>query len=157
MVTKELPKGAQLLTHAVSGRHITPCRNADSDLQVRLWRQEPTTTAKTAMWEILPISSSENKHLVRIKNAGWNRCLTLKNAELREPVTFAERDDDDEGQIWLLVHAGPAQADFVIACPSKPNLVVSPREGLQINATPIEVEEYGPWTDQLWRWRTPRT
>ncbi|MFF7356674.1 hypothetical protein ACFZA1_29085 [Streptomyces filipinensis] len=34
---------------------------------------------------------------------------------------------------------------------------VSPREGLRDYETLIEVEEYGPWTDQFWRRRTPRT
>ncbi|QES46732.1 hypothetical protein DEJ50_01530 [Streptomyces venezuelae] len=108
------------------------------------------------MWEILPISTEGNKHLVRIKNAGYNRCLTLTNTRHHTAVTFAQRDDDDDSQQWLIIHADPAQADFVIACPSKPNLVISPREGAQDLETLIEVEEHGPWTDQFWRWRAPR-
>lgn len=157
MVVKNVPTGTQLITHSVSGRYVTPEGNADANLQVRLWRAGPTTAVKTAMWEIIPISSDGNHHLVRIKNAGWNRCLTLKELKQRAPVTFAERDDDDDTQQWLIIHADPAQADFLIASPKKPNLVMSPREGAQDLETLLEMEELGPWTDQFWRWRVPRT
>ncbi|MET9340312.1 hypothetical protein [Nonomuraea sp. NPDC003804] len=51
----------------------------------------------------------------------------------------------------------PAQADFLIASPKKPDLVIAPREGAQDLETLLEMEEQGPWTDQFWRWRVPRT
>ncbi|WP_378741012.1 RICIN domain-containing protein [Nocardia brasiliensis] len=142
-----------LIVHTASGRYITPQGRAAGDVEVRLWRENVVSQDKREMWEIYPVDGSG---LVRFKNTGTERCLTLKEEHSNAVVFQTAWDENSRGQLWRLVRLDPAQADFVIASALNENLVISPREGSHEGETTLEVEDKGPWTDQFWRWRTPR-
>ncbi|WP_058041932.1 RICIN domain-containing protein [Streptomyces roseifaciens] len=156
MVVKPVPtQTPQLIVHSASGLHITPQGRADQDLEVRLWRSGWASAGdRTRQWIFLPVSGHE--HTYRIKNAQFERYLTLEKPTAGTPVVFLKSNSTDQS-LWKLIYPDSAQADFVIASALDTGLVVSPKEGAHEPEATLEVEELGPYTDQFWRTREPRS
>ncbi|MFD9632662.1 hypothetical protein [Streptomyces violascens] len=156
MVVKSVPTQIpQLIVHSASGLFITPQGHADGDVEVRLWRGGWTSAGdKSAQWIFLPVPGQE--HTYRIKNALYERYLTLEKPSPDTKVTYLKSSSTDQS-LWTLRFPDPAQADFVIASALDTDLVVSPKEGAQASEVTLEVEKLGPYTDQFWRTRAPRS
>ncbi|ANP51103.1 hypothetical protein J2Z21_009582 [Streptomyces griseochromogenes] len=156
MVNKHIPfRTFQLIVHSASGQHMTPQGRTDAQLQVRLWRSGYLSAADTTrQWSLIPVNG--NSGMVRIKNAYHERCVALPQAKAGTELVYAKTSNDDS-QLWEIRVPDSAQADFVIASALDPNLVISPKEGSHDPETPLEVEEFGPWSDQFWRLREPRS
>ncbi|MFI9163046.1 RICIN domain-containing protein [Kitasatospora aureofaciens] len=144
----------QLIVHSASGRHLTPQGRADADVQIRLWRDGYLSAGdKTRQWSLIPFGQNG---MVRIKNAAHDRCVALTQDKAGAELVYS-KTSNDESQMWQIRIPDPAQADFVIASSIDPNLVISPKEGSHDGETPLELEEFGPWSDQFWRLREARS
>ncbi|TDD81527.1 RICIN domain-containing protein [Actinomadura rubrisoli] len=157
MVTKQIPtRTTQLIVHSASGLYITPLGRQNADVEMRLWRLGPASAGdKTVQWHFILIPGQQLDGVVQIKNAAYDRCLTLSHARPNTTVTYTTTDPADQAQWWRLINLDTGQADFVIASMLDPSLVISPRESYHAPEITLEVEESGPWTDQFWRWREP--
>ncbi|MFI9202831.1 hypothetical protein [Streptomyces sp. NPDC053048] len=145
----------QLIVHTASGLHITPQGRADADVEVRLWRSGWTSAGdKTRQWIFLPVPGQQ--YTYRIKNAQYERYLTLETPAPGTRVTYLHSNSTDQS-LWKLFFPDSAQADFVIASVLDTELVISPKEGAQEPEVTLEVEKFGPYTDQFWRTREPRS
>ncbi|RSS46005.1 hypothetical protein EF912_27920 [Streptomyces sp. WAC07061] len=158
MVNKVIPeKTPQLIQHSVSGLYITPYFRQDADVEMRLWRYGSASEGdKSVQWIFEPVAGQDR--VVQIRNAKYDRYLTLSKPTANTPVTYTKSAGAGvASQTWRLISADSAQADFLLASMLDNQLVVSPKEGYQAGEVTLEVEEFGPWTDQFWRWRTARS
>jgi hypothetical protein len=143
----------QVIVHSVSGLFITPNGHSHNPDEVRLWRGGLRTTNKQDMWEFM---AADEQGLWRIKNGQDDLYLTVREKRPNAVVYQDHWSDSSQGQLWRMVQADPAQADVVIASALDERLVISPVESCQSAETTLEVNLVGPYSDQFWRWRSPR-
>ncbi|GHI07894.1 hypothetical protein AQI88_33455 [Streptomyces cellostaticus] len=144
----------QLIVHTVSGLFITPNGHSHAaGEEVRLWRGALRTGNKQDMWEFL---AADEEGLWRIKNGQDDLYLTVRDKHPKAVVCQDKWSESSRGQLWRMVQADPAQADVVIASALDERLVISPVESSHWGETTLEVDQVGPYSDQFWRWRSPR-
>ncbi|MGW1287388.1 RICIN domain-containing protein [Streptomyces sp. NPDC001118] len=143
----------QVIVHSVSGLFITPVGHTHASGEVRLWRGGLRTGNKQDMWEFL---AADEQGLWRIKNGQDDLYLTVRDKHPKAVVYQDPWSDSNKGQLWRMVQADPAQADVVIASALDERLVISPVESCQSAEATLEVDQVGPYSDQFWRWRSPR-
>ncbi|KOV97433.1 hypothetical protein ADK65_25695 [Streptomyces sp. NRRL B-1140] len=157
MVNKMIPeKVPQLIQHSVSGLYITPMFRKNEDVELRLWRYGAASEEEeNVQWVFEPVNGQDR--VVQIRNRKYDRYITLSKPSANTAVTYTHPSGAGApAQCWRLISPDTAQADFVIASMLDNQLVICPKEGRQEGETTLEVEQFGPWTDQFWRWRTPR-
>ncbi|MBL1107868.1 hypothetical protein JK361_25315 [Streptomyces sp. 5-8] len=143
----------QVIVHSASGLFITPIGHTHDPGEVRLWRGGLRTNNKQDMWEFMP---ADEPGLWRIKNGQDDLYLTVRDRHPKA-VVFQDRwSDGNKGQLWRMIQADPAQADVVIASALDERLVIAPVESCQWAEATLEVDQLGPYSDQFWRWRSPR-
>jgi hypothetical protein len=153
---KEIPSGPQLLVHSNSGMHATPDNWSVNDVPIKLWREGQTNSANPINhWKFEKVQEA-GQSFVRIHNVRSEKCLAARHARAHEKVVQVPCDEGTRSQLWKVTTPDRWHGDAVLASAMNDRLVLAPREGYQQNEPWLELDEYGPWSDQFWRWHAPQ-